>query len=140
MGYYVEYVLDVPGVCFANKLPDGILTDETWEGEIPNSAGELIAQTDGQITLLSYAEIKYSWIIHEHTESAQRIELMDIALRILFPSTRLVRLDERLLDNWTTRYSDDLHKSLNAFDKLLQWLITQDDLYWKHFPAIESAG
>ena len=134
MGHCVEYVLDVDGSVFAQKLPHGIICSETWEGSIPDSGGELIAQTDGRITCLSYAEIKYSWIISGDEESLRLVGLMDAALVKLFPRNRLLRIDELLLTEWRNRRGDDLRGTTNGYDSLLEWTSTQDDRHWKHFP------
>ena len=133
MGHCVEYVLDVDGSVFAQKLPHGIICSETWEGSIPDSGGELIAQTDGRITCLSYAEIKYSWIISGDEESLRLVGLMDAALVKLFPRNRLLRIDELLLTDWRNQH-DDLRGTTNGYDSLLEWTSTQDDRHWKHFP------
>ena len=126
-------VLDVDGSVFAQKLPHGIICSETWEGSIPDSGGELIAQTDGRITCLSYAEIKYSWIISGDEESLRLVGLMDAALVKLFPRNRLLRIDELLLTDWRNQH-DDLRGTTNGYDSLLEWTSTQDDRHWKHFP------
>ena len=133
MGHCVEYVLDVDGSVFAQKLPHGIICSETWEGSMPDSGGELIAQTDGRITCLSYAEIKYSWIISGDEESLRLVGLMDAALVKLFPRNRLLRIDELLLTDWRNQH-DDLRGTTNGYDSLLEWTSTQDDRHWKHFP------
>ena len=134
MGHCVEYVLDVDGSVFAQKLPHGIICDQSWEGRTPDSGGELIAQTDGRMTHLSYAEIKYSWIISGHEESLRLVGLMDTALVKLFPRNRLLRIDELLLAEWVNLHGGDLRGTINGFDSLLEWTITQDDRHWKHFP------
>ena len=133
MGHCGEYVLDVDGSVFAQKLPHGIICSETWEGSMPDSGGELIAQTDGRITCLSYAEIKYSWIISGDEESLRLVGLMDAALVKLFPRNRLLRIDELLLTDWRNQH-DDLRGTTNGYDSLLEWTSTQDDRHWKHFP------
>ena len=129
----MEYVLDVDGSVFAQKLPHGIICSETWEGSIPDSGGELIAQTDGRITCLSYAEIKYSWIISGDEESLRLVGLMDCSSETV-PRNRLLRIDELLLTEWRNRRGDDLRGTTNGYDSLLEWTSTQDDRHWKHFP------
>ena len=132
MGHSVEYVLDIPGTHFADAFPHGVISDDgDWEGEIPGSSGCLIGQTDGAITCLTFADIKYSWLVAEHTESIDSVKAMDESLGSSFPDCRILRIDELLLNQWELQRGEDYRMAANEFDALLQWLNSQDRLHWQ---------
>lgn len=132
MGHSVEYVLDIPGPRFVEAAPGGVLSQKgDWEDTIPGSKGTLIGRTDGLITCLTYAEIKYSWLVAKHEESLDLIKAMDAALTSLLPQCRILRVDELLLDCWELRCGENCLMATDAFDNLLSWLHFQDCLYWQ---------
>ncbi len=131
MGHYVEYVLDLPGTKFAETFPNGVLSaDGVWEGSIPKSNGVLVGQTDGLVTCLTYAEIKYSWLLAADEESVACVSTMDAALKNSFPDFRILRIDQFLLDQWALLQGEDFRMAANGFDDLLQWMDSQDRLHW----------
>ena len=132
MGHAVEYVLDLVASDFAKSLPHEFLHhDGFWEGSIPDGNGCLMGFTNEFITCMSYAEIKYSWLVHEHAESLDRVAKMDAALIKLFPNARILRIDEFLLNNWELRRGESFRSSCDEFDLLLEWLHSQEQRHWQ---------
>jgi hypothetical protein len=119
MAHYVEYLLEIDGRTFLDRIGSHADDSERWEGRIPGADGDLLGYIDGPLTLMCFPEIKYSWLVNEHPESLRRVAQMDTALAHLFPDTRIVRLDEILLDDWIGREGEDFYKTPRAFDGLL---------------------
>lgn len=141
MSYCVTYCLWLKGTKFNTLLPKNLCaTDEEIKEfvkedirldiEFPGSGGvEVLAEVTGEITIL-WTPWVYSLLLSNSKEVQQTITNFEALLKSKFPEVLIMRIDELLLEQWTTEVGEYWFRKKDDCSKLLEWIQTQDKRHW----------
>lgn len=117
MGYQVEYLIALPAAAARQWLStcSGTWFDQDVEAELPYGEFErdglaLHVELAPTACHLRVPEIKYSWLIHEHAPSLERIARLDAWLRKSLPEALIVRIDEFVFEKWNAEHRHEWHR------------------------------
>lgn len=139
MGHYVMYVADLPGSSFQQRVLQAVDPKEIAELREQDLAFETSFDTPGtdysvnphgQATVFDLP-VKYSRLESDR----DRVRRWETAYRRLLPHTATIRIDEFVLDRWTTQGGgSSWHHRPNAFEGLLNWLEAHFEEGWSLLP------
>ncbi len=139
MGYYVQYVIDCDLSDVLSRIDSESKehylsrADEDKIGLLDaNLKGtELDVHIDADVlTILSVAQVNWSWLIREVPCAINTIEKYDQAVLRLFECFDVLRVDEMMVDDWEALPRELRGADEQGFSNFKQWLQSQEKMYW----------